>query len=189
MDTSSARHRAIAAIRERVLAAGTGGWFKDAEHVQLAVASAARSRDEITAVLFNNAVRRAVRGRAATIAITSDEWKALFGVETRPWKEAGLAQCAAQAGCVDVLTKLQHALRCTVSETNEAKAWSNTWNRLAVYVALHLSDTETHIASTLGNFVGGDSRRLEELAVHIEVDGVDALTLSAAIDCLSKTVA
>ena len=51
MDTSSARHRAIAAIRERVLAAGTGGWFKDAEHVQLAVASAARSPDEITAVL------------------------------------------------------------------------------------------------------------------------------------------
>ncbi len=189
MDASSARHRAIGAIRARVLAAGTGGWFRDAEHVQLAVASAARAPDEITAVLFNDAVRRAVRGRAAALAITGDEWRALFGVDTRPWKEDGVAQCAGQAGCVDVLAKLQHALRCTVSETNEAKAWSNTWNRLAVYVALHLSDTETHIASTLGNFVGGDSRRVEELAVSMEDDGIDALALSAAIDCLSKTVA
>tara|TARA_X000001036_G_C20564588_1_gene759935 strand:+ start:158 stop:727 length:570 start_codon:yes stop_codon:yes gene_type:complete len=189
MDGSAARHRAISAIRARVLATGTGSWFADAEHVQLAVASAARSADELTAVLFNENVRRAVRGRASAIAITGDEWRALFGVEARPWKQVGLARCAGQAGCVEMLERLQRALRCTVAETNEAKAWSSTWSRLAVYVALHLSDTEAHIASTLGNFVGGDSRRVEELAVSIEDCGIDALTLTAAIDCLSKTVA
>lgn len=189
MESSTARHRALGSIRTRVLATGTGSWFKDAEHIQLAIATASRAPEEVVAVLFGPAVQLAVRGRAQNVAITDQEWKALFGVDVRPWRESNVAAVASKTPCVATLQRLNHALRCTIGEASEGKAWQNSWTRLAVYMALHMKDTEGLIASTLGNFVGGDSRRLEELAVETEEDGIDALMLSDVIDCMSTTVA
>ena len=63
------------------------------------------------------------------------------------------------------------------------------WSRLAVYIALHTASPQPLIASTLGNFVGGDSRRLEELAVELDDEGVDTLMLAEVLDCMSRTVA
>ena len=188
MDAPSARHRALAAIRTRVLATGTGGWFNDAEHLQLAIACAARAPHELIPVLFSGAVRNAVQPHVGAVAIVDDEWRALFGADARPLRDAGIALCASKPACAGVVERLQRALRCTVAETSEARAWQNLWSRLAVYVALHLDGSERRIGDTLGNFVGGDSRRLDELAVSIEEESVDALMLSDVIACLSRTV-
>jgi hypothetical protein len=189
MESSSARQRVLAAIRARVLALGTGSWFKESEHLQLSIACASRAPEEVVAVLFGPSVQVAVRGRERTVAITDAEWRVLFGAEVRPWRDAEVAVAAAKPHCVGVLQRLNSALRCTVSETNEGKTWQNSWSRLGVYMALHLCETETLIGTTLGNFVGGDSRRLEELAVEMEDEGIDALMLGEVIVCMSGTVA
>ena len=189
MEGTAARQRAVAAIRARVLGVGTGSWFSDAEHVQLAIASAMGVASELVPVLFSGAVQTTARPHAAALAITEDEWKALFGADVRPFRESNVTKCAARPACADVLARLERALRCTTSEASEGRAWQSMWSRLAVYIALHTTSPQPLIASTLGNFVGGDSRRLEELAVELDDEGVDTLMLAEVLDCMSRTVA
>ena len=190
MQEAKIRTDVIEQIRTRAEAVGIGtGWLGDAGLLQLSVASATRAAEDLIGVTFSRSLQLATAGRTKQLAITSDEWATLFGVEARPTGDAAATLAvAADASFKDTAQRLEDAVRCTVGEVREARAWAAPRTRLAAYVSVHTTDFESFLKASIGNFVRGDARRLEELTAELDDEGVDLLTLSATIAALASSV-
>ena len=185
----AAKHEVLARVRARIAATGTGSWFREAEHVAAAIGCAAEDPVAVLGVLFTQQVATTLAPSAAQLALRPDEWAALFAAHVRPARDADVAATTTHPACAAVIASAERALRCTLSERAERAAWGRAGTQLAVYVALHLVDRERLVHTSLGNFVGGDARRLEELSAELADGRADELALARAISTLANTVA
>jgi len=186
-EVSAARQRAVADIRQRV-AENVASWLSDTECVELALAASTREPAELLGFLFKPQLARAAAPKLKLLAITLDEWAALFGSTARPTKTTLLERVLQEDKFVSSVKTLQNALRCTIGEEAQGSTWSRAWTKASCYVGMHSETHEECIAVCLGNVVRADSRRLEELRVIIDDDGLETMLLGQMLSALADSV-
>lgn len=186
MEQSSRRAAVFAPLRERVAAVVTQK-LDDAGALQLALACALRDPEAVVGFMFSSLVARQVRGSAHKLALTRDEWDALFGGAATPLRDGGL-NVVQSPEFRTPLHQMAQALRCTISETKQASVWARPWSQALAHVAVHLREPDVALESVLGAVVRADSRRLEELHASIDDDGYDTILMSSVLVALTMCV-
>lgn len=187
MEQSSRRAEAFSPVRERV-AQGVNQRLDDKTSLQLAIASAMRSPDEVIGFMFSQNVARQALQKTNQLALTRDEWAALFGGEATPLRDGGLGALVQSREFQPGVKRIAQALRCTVNEIAQAQVWMRPWGQTLCYVAIHLNEPEVTLESVLGTVVKADSRRMEELHSQIDDDGCETMLMASAIMALSECV-
>ena len=186
-EAASARQQVVSSIRQRVNAQ-VGSWLTAEECVQISLACATRDCSELLKMLFATNVANAAFAKKSSLEINEEEWKTLFGAEAIVTRQSNLSMALTDATFADSLERLSSALRCTISEKIQSKAWTRPWVKTVCFLAMHLENTEEHIAASLGSIVRADSRRLEDFRAYLEEDGCDILVLAHVIETISHTV-
>lgn len=184
---ATARQCAVAAIRARSTAV-VGSWLKDSDCLQLALAATMRSAPDIMEFMFNRVVAKTALASAKAIAVTDEEWAALFGSIARPTRGLLMEKTTEEGTFVEYIARLQNALRCTIGERAQSAVWSRSWSKAACLLAMHVELHEEYLSICLGNVVRGDSRRLEDLRAELDDDGTEVMLVSQVIQSLSESV-
>lgn len=174
-------------IRQRVHAT-IGNWVSDAEAVQIAIACATRQPKDLLTFMFKQQVAGSAEKNAKLLAVTIDEWTHLFGALARPMQTRSIERTTAEKSFSESLETLQNALRCTVAETTQGKAWARACTRVACIAAIHTDNHEDLLAACLGTVVRADHRRLDDMKAELEDDGVDSMLLGQVLQSLSESV-
>ena len=179
---------ALTAIRTRV-ASRVGGWLKDEECVQLALACGTRCPREVVEFMFSrNVARVAADVGYGTIRITKEEWKQLFGPMAQPTRAGKLSEVIRDQKFVVAASQLGDALRRTIEEPAQRSIWDKPWSKAILYSAIHMNNDEELLEMALGNLVTSDTRRLEDLRDKIDDQGTETMLLCTALVALSETV-
>ena len=125
--------------------------------------------------------------RTSWLALTTDEWKSCFGVDSCATREEGL-QASCPTRSFKGAGKLALALRCTIGEPFQGAAWKRPWSQAAALLSVHSEDPEPLLTATLGDLVRADLRRLEDLRVETEEHGVETMLLSQLVVGMSRCV-
>lgn len=186
----SNRVEALSAIRSRV-SERVATWLRDEHCLQLALACATRSANEIVPFMFSKSVSGTIEANREYLAITTHEWKALFGSECSPSKSKDdLKQILDTPIFDDYMNEIASALRCTILEPTQSKLWAKNWTKVVLYVAIHMTSDESMIGSALGNMVSADCRRLEDMRAELDDDeGTEVMLFSRAVEAISEAVA
>ena len=187
MDVINVRSGAVNAIRGRVVS-HIGSWLGDKECIQVALCCATRDSGHLLEFLFNRDVEKAAKKATSNLAVTAQEFEALFGSKARATREGSLAHVVADADFNATSQCLESALRCTLHEAIQGGLWSKPWTRVSTYYAMHLESHEDAIVSTLGSVIRADTRRLDDLRAELDEAGIDAMLMSRVIVALSETV-
>jgi hypothetical protein len=186
-EASAQRQAALVAIRARV-GEYVGGWLRDDECVQVVIASSMRCNKEVIEFLFKPNVARDASKALSALAITPEEWVALFGYMARPTRGAQLERLALEDGFRANTVKIQNALRTTVGEETQGQAWSRGWTQAACMAAMHAGMYEEFVSACLGNVVRADLRRMEDLQTELDDSGADTMLLGQLLGALSESV-
>ena len=192
MDAAAGRQQAVAAIRARV-GPVAGKWLSSAECLQIAIAANSHRPADVLGVLFSKTVASRALPHASKLAISNEEWLALFGAHAQPTRQGDVDDVLATPSVSGVVTRLGSALRCTLQESAQSALWQSPWRRLACFASLHLaSDAELLVSGTLNGLVRSDLRRLEDLYDTCSNDGggggeSDTLLVAQAITALADT--
>lgn len=181
------RQGALTSVRGRTHGV-VGTWLKDGECVQMAAACAFRDAGDLLDFLFPRHVAKIASANAPSLAITADEWCALFGADAQPAAPIQMEPLSRDASFRTNVANLCNALRCTVTEQSQQRCWSRLWTQAACLVAMHVDTHEESLAMCLGNVVRADSRRLEELRTTIDDTGVDCMLLGQTLHALACSV-
>ena len=189
MDATAAtvRQAAVARIRERTVGY-LGTWVKDADAVQIAMACATRAPRELLEFMLARNNAQAAATHVPALAITEDEWTALFGANSKLTRGE---QLAAKLGATDQIKNVDHlgsALRCTIAESSQGAIWSRPWTKAACLLAMHMELHESSLTACLGNLVRADLRRLEDLRCQLDADGLETITISEVLEALALSV-
>ena len=96
MDVINVRLGAVNAIRGRVVS-HIGSWLGDKECIQVALSCATRDSGHLLEFLFNRDVEKAAKKATSNLALTAQEFEALFGSKARATREGSLAHVVADA--------------------------------------------------------------------------------------------
>jgi hypothetical protein len=184
---SQRRVQAVSQIKARV-AEHVGTWLADYESVAIAIAAATRVAEETLDYLCKPVVAKKAIENAKTLAVTADEWDALFGAEARPLRMTSLEPLSRDSGFAQAAKDVGDALRTTVEETDQKQIWNRQITQAACTIAMHVEQHETYVSSCLGNIVRSDLRRLEDLQCKLEDDGPDAMLIGCTLTALAKCV-
>ena len=165
-----------------------GSWISDKECVQLAMCCATREPNELLELLFNRDVERASKAAAKAVAITAEEFEALFGVKARATREGSIAAVLSEQTFARDSERLGSALRGTVAETAQGAALARPWTPVSAHYAMPLHAHEESVAATLGSVVRADTRRLDDFRAELEDAGIDAMLMGSVVVALSETV-
>ena len=186
-ESASARIAAVAAIRARV-GEINGSWLRDDECVQIALASAMRAHGELLAFMFNTQIAKAAIREVKALAVTHQEWDALFGWQARPGRCSKLEAVVGESTFLACSAKLQTSLRTTLSENSQGQIWARGWSKAACVLAMHVESNEEFISSCVGNLVRGDLRRLEDMRSEIDENGLEVMLMAQIVAALSESV-
>lgn len=182
------RVEALTAIRSRI-AIRVGGWLKDEECVQLALACATRQPREVAEFMFStNVARAAAEAGYDLIGITRAEWKQLFGPTAQPTRLQKLSEIMRDPKFATATNELGKALQRTVEEPVQKAVWNKAWSKTILYSAMHMNNDEDLMEIALGNLVTSDTRRLEDLRSKIDDKGMEIMLLCTTLVALSETV-
>lgn len=192
METSQrraeARAEARAAVRTRIGTHITTHLDEKAQ-LQLAIGCALRTPDDVVAFMFSTPVARIASAKHNDIAITVDEWTAIFG-STTPHdpcvrKSTIVLQEQFAADMDDIAKTLNH----TLAEREQGELYESPHTRALIYVAMHAKNPDPMLQAVIGNLVRQDSRRLSELWESIDdAGGASPLLMAQVIISLSETV-
>jgi len=149
--------------------------------LQIALASALRDPEDLLGMLFPAPLAKAALNEQKRLALTHDEWRGLFGGTSAPVRESGLSAALDSDEFRTLLTCIGLALRTTVAEEHQSRAWSRPWCQALCYVGVHLDDPHRSIEAVLGQVVTADLRRLEELHSQIDDDGYATMLMTKVI--------
>lgn len=186
-ELSQRRVQAVSQIKARV-AEHVGSWLADHEAVAVAIAAATRVAEEALEYLCKPVVAKKAIEKAKALAVTADEWDALFGAEARPLRVTSLESLSRDSEFAQAVKDVGEALRTTVEETEQKQIWSRQVTQAACTIAMHVEQHETYVSSCLGNIVRSDLRRLEDLQCKLEDEGPDAMLIGTTLTALSKCV-
>ena len=184
---SGTRQATVASVRDKVHRL-VGSWLKDEECMQIALSCGTRDPDNLLGFLFNANVARAGHANAGELALTTDEWKSCFGVESRAVREEGLQSVVSNQEFQKGAGKLALALRCTIAEPFQGAVWKRYWSQAAALLSVHSEEPEPLLTAPLGDLVRADLRRLEDLRVETEEHGVETMLLSQLVVGMSRCV-
>lgn len=186
-ELSQRRIQAVSQIKTRV-AEHVGTWLADHDAVSIAIAAATRVSKETLEYLCSPMVAKKAVQHTKTLAVTADEWDALFGAEARPLRVSPIEALNRDSEFAQAVKEVGAALRTTVEETEQKQIWSRQVTQAACTIAMHVEQHETYVSSCLGNIVRSDLRRLEDLQCKLEDDGTDAMLIGTTLTALSKCV-
>jgi hypothetical protein len=187
LESSAARQACVHAIRSRVNE-HVADWLGDTACMQLALCASTRGGDELLEfVLKPNVAKIAIR-EAPKVALSQDEWNVLFGFKAIPSKTGHFEKVQRDKTFAQSVERIQNALRCTVGESGQGAMWQRTWTKAACTLALHTESHEEWVASSLGNVVRADLRRLEDLRCTMEDEGMETMMLAEVVQALADCV-
>jgi hypothetical protein len=186
-ELSQRRIQTVSKIKTRV-AQHVGSWLDDHESLSIAIGAATRVEEELLEYLCNPTVAKRAIENAKAIAITSAEWESLFGVESKHLRTTPLESLSRDSTFTAAVNDVQNALKTTIDEEEQKRAWGRLVTQAACTVAMHMQAHEDYVSLCLGNIVRSDLRRLEDLQYKLEDEGVDAMLVGAVLGALSKCV-
>ena len=206
-EASAARQQAVANIRARVCE-HVASWLTDPECVQVALSASTREPDELAGRRRGLPVQ-AERGEdggaqdhpsrvgaccpAAHRDHTRRVERVVWSMARSPTKTSLLEKVVEEKFVQAVATRswlrgVGRTLRCTIGEQAQGSIWARAWTKSCCYLAMHNETHEECIATCLGNVVRADSRRLEELRVAIDDEGLETMLLGQMLVALADSV-
>jgi hypothetical protein len=186
-ELSQRRIQTVSQIKSRV-AQHLGSWLADHEAVSIAIAAATRVAEELLQYMVNPIVAKKAVEQAKALAITANEWDALFGSEARPLRTSSLEPLNRDSAFAQAALDVGDALKTTIEETEQRRFWSRPMTQAACSIAVHIENHEIYVSSCLGNIVRSDLRRLEDLTCKLEDESPDAMLIGTTLVALSKCV-
>jgi hypothetical protein len=171
--------------------------LNDASGLAVSIASGSVEPKELLEFAFDGTVRRDALEARADLALSGDEFASLFGAKEDgsasslcTFASKKIAEVDASSSASSMRKRIEGALVCTLNEAAPAAIWKrHPGVRLAAVVALHRQDDATEaLSAVLGGVVSADRRRVEDLKIGIEDEGVDLIFASDAIQALSESV-
>jgi hypothetical protein len=179
------RQWALDGIVERVRK-HAGSWLRASETVQISIACGMRAPDELLGVLINDKSARNALAHKQALAITDDEWTALYGADAIEVRGKPLTELLQQKTFQRAVGAIESALRTTIAEQIQGATWTRQIAQAAVYVGFHAISEEKLIAASLGSIVRADSRRMRDIIDQVDDDGPDTMLLARAIVALAS---
>jgi hypothetical protein len=171
----------IIAIAERDLSA------KDCLAVALASAIP-KHREEIISFLLNRRDATNVGKSFDKAAITNVEWTALYGRDATTVNNNSFNALIKENVFIDTKTRLENAMRCTLAENTCKESWKRPLCVAACQLAVHTNNPEEWCTVSLGGFVRGDSRRLDDIVSETEEAESDTMVIIENVLSLASAV-
>lgn len=187
MDVSKRRADALAGIRERASLAMCSK-VDDKQALQVAMSCAMREPEDLIGFLLPQHQAKRVWRHKDELALTPVEWNEMFGKDAPALREAAVVSLARSDDFKASLSMMSAALRCTVGEEDQRKAYARGWTQALVYIGMHLDDPDSALESSLGTIVRADARRLEDLRAQIDDDGIDTMMMAKLLLAVSESV-
>lgn len=159
--------------------------------MQLAMACAVREPKDLIDFMFKPNVARVVMSdekKVKNLAINEEEWMILFGAQAKPARTTYLERVISEQSFVTRVNKLQNALRTTVGETAQGKAWERPWTKASCLISMHFENHDKFLSASLGNVVRADNRRLEDIVTELDDDGVETMLVAQILASLAESV-
>jgi len=187
MEQSQMRTAAFGLIKERV-AKTVAQRLDEKQMLQLAITCAMREAEDVLGLLFPASVAKAAVRNQASVALTPNEWRVLFGYDINPLRDGGISSAVRSGEFQLPINAIGVALRSTIAEQQQQARWGRAWNQALCYVATHLDEPNGALEAVIGTIVRSDNRRLEDLPAAIDDDGCDTMLMSKVIIALSESV-
>lgn len=174
-------HERIATIVERELS------VRDCVAVALSC-TLIKNREEVVSFLLNRIDARKVSNNFEKAVLTSEEWATLYGKGAAATNNAAFDSLVKD--CVFLKTKetLESAMRCTLDERACQECWERPLSVAACQLAIHTGNAEDWITTSLGGFVRGDSRRLDDVVCEMEDTNFNTMVLAETALSLASAV-
>ena len=176
MESSKRRAEALVGIRERATTVMCAR-VDDRMALQVVTACAMREPNELIGFLLPQHQAKRVMTYKTELALTTAEWTAIFGKEAPPLREGSVSTVVKSEDFRFALTRMSAALRCTVGEAEQSRAYARGWTQALCYIGMHLEDPDSAMEASLGTIVRADARRLEDLRAQIDDDGIDTMLM------------
>ena len=111
-----------------------------------------------------------------------------FGGTAGPLRDTGLSDIVMSREFQPCSAAIGTAMRTTVGEEQQSRAWARPWCQALCYVGVHLEDPHQSIAAVLGQVVKADLRRLEELHSRIDDEGYATMLMSKVVIALATSI-
>ena len=171
--------------------------LNDASGLMVSVASGSVEAKELLEFALDGTVRMEAIEARGELALSGSEFSSLFGAKEDGSASSLCAFASKKVAEIDASPSgrcarkdIEDALVCTLNESAPAAIWAKYPGvRLAAVVALHRQDDATEaLAAVLGGVVSADRRRVEDLKIAIEDNGVDIIFACEAIQALAESV-
>lgn len=146
-----------------------------------AIASSARCSSSLLAFMASSHIARLLDAHRAEIALTPDEWSAVCTIARNARGGDSIKELSSRPEFYIAAERVEAALRCSIDESCGAEAHRMPIPRALSHVAIHMEDAQERLSSVIGTSIRADSRRVEEMTVAIDDDGVDVALLSRVI--------
>lgn len=147
-----------------------------------------RDREYVMGLLLNERQSALALGNAERLAVSVDEYSALFGSNSHASGDAAMGVVAASPKLAAACTSLHSALKCSLSEDGAAACWRRSCSRAVCLVALYTDSTEEIISAVLGGLVKADARRLDDVRSDVEDSDTEHVGLCQMIMSLSASI-
>ena len=146
----------------------------------------------LTLCAFDSFCASIASGRMASkhkekLALTHHEWCELFGGAAGPLRDIGLSTVVQSAEFQPCVIDIGTAMRTTIGEDQQSRAWAMPWCQALCYVGVHLEDPHQSVEAVIGQVVKADLRRLEELHSRIDDDGYATMLMSKVVIALAAS--
>lgn len=157
--------------------------------VAVALASAIpKHREEVVSFLLNRRDATNVGRSFEKAAITNDEWTTLYGRDATTVNNNSFNALIKDKVFTDTKARLEGAMRCTLAESACKEAWQRHLCVAACQLAIHTGSAEEWCTASLGGFVRGDSRRLDDIVSDTEDSEADTMILTETVLSLASAV-
>lgn len=172
--------------------------LSDSLALAVALAGATIEGQNLIEYAFSGTVRTDALAQRRPLSLTASEFATLFGARDDGRAAPACAQVSKRIVELDgspegasARRRLEAALRCTLSEQASAAIWKrHPGVRLAAVAALHRAEGANEaLEAVLGGFVAIDGRRVDDLKIAIEDDGVELIFVSEVLGALAECAA
>lgn len=159
-------------------------YMSEATAVKLALCMALRNSTPCAELVFNRCTAAAAAQYKDFLALTTEEFKVLFGAHVDLALATADPRNERTAAASSVAAQLQNRLKCTLLEKTQAAFWQQPARRAASVVALHMQQSEQVLPYATGAILRSDMRRVDDLRDSLDCDSSHVGSIVDAIDLL-----
>lgn len=186
---------ALVSVRERVHQ-HISVPVSDAEALKICFTCATVESDALLELSHSRIVRAEASTHSRTLAVSPDEFATLLGDDSLTSARRYSMQLALEADELDAerqqqLESIRAALKLTLNEPAQHELWASS-ARVRMRVALAILRKDAHVEClkhALGEVLGSDLRRVDDLRCETEAAGIDIMSVAALISTTCSHVA